>query len=66
MSCSGDGSARSRGLAMMWKDSIDMELISKSLNCVDMKCRGLDGRIAWRISGIYGHPEGEHKAKTWT
>lgn len=30
-----------------------------------MECRGLDGQITWRISGIYGHLESHNKHKTW-
>lgn len=62
--CSGVGRHRSGGLAMFWKEDIDLKLLSSSLNHMDFTVLNADGS-QWRLTGIYGHPEEERKPNTW-
>ena len=62
--CSGEGRHRSGGLAMFWGDEINLTLLSCSLNHMDFRVEEENGRH-WRLTGMYGYPEEENKAKTW-
>ena len=61
--CAGEGRKRSGGLALLWKDEWDVEVLSFSLHHIDTKIRGV-GEVHWRFTGLYGWPEGENKSKT--
>lgn len=53
------------GLAMLWKDDLDLEIASYSNHHIDAIVREVDGK-QWRCTGIYGHPEVGQKRHTWT
>jgi len=63
--CTGEGRNRSGGLAMLWKDQLELTLKSWSSNHIDMEGTGSDSNHRWRITGIYGYPENANKHKTW-
>ena len=55
---------RAGGLALLWKNSIDISVISSSLNHIDaIVNKGKDD--SWRFTGIYGFPEAGGKHETW-
>lgn len=53
------------GLAMLWNEDLELEIISYSNHHIDAIVRGIDGR-QWRCTGIYGHLEAGQKQHTWT
>ena len=54
---------RAGGLALFWKNSVDMEVDSTSLNHIDAIIN--KGKAdAWRFTGIYGFPKVGRKAET--
>lgn len=55
---------RAGGLALLWKNSADINVDSASLNHIDAIIN--KGREdAWRFTGIYGFPESNKKAEMW-
>jgi hypothetical protein len=63
--CSGFGRERSGGLALFWKDHLDISIKSYSLNHIHGKCLDVVTNENWDLTGIYGHPEEHNKKKTW-
>uniref|UniRef100_A0A803N3V6 Endonuclease/exonuclease/phosphatase domain-containing protein n=2 Tax=Chenopodium quinoa TaxID=63459 RepID=A0A803N3V6_CHEQI len=61
--CDGVGRKRSGGVALLWKDTLDVEIKSFSLNHIDAWVEW-GSNIRWRFTGIYGHHEEENKHKT--
>lgn len=59
-----DSQGRSGGLAMLWKDVQEANLLSYSQNHVDMMVK-VNGMSPWRITGLYGEPNRNHRRKTW-
>ncbi|KAL9422716.1 hypothetical protein AB3S75_034905 [Citrus x aurantiifolia] len=53
------------GLALLWNNEVDVNIISYSNHHIDAVIHGVNGKI-WRCSGIYGHPETIQKRHTWT
>ena len=55
---------RAGGLALLWKNSMDIVVDSASLNHIDVIInKGKDD--AWRFTGIYGHLKSSRKDETW-
>lgn len=64
VSCQGDGRERAGGLACFWRDCLDVQILSMSLNHIDMLVKmGVDDD-SWRCTGIYGYPKQHHKTST--
>ena len=55
---------RAGGLALLWKNSIDIDVVSASLNHIDAIINK-DKEDAWRFTGVYGIPETSRKSETW-
>lgn len=53
------------GLALLWNDDLELEIVSYSNHHIDGLVKGVDGKL-WRCTGIYGHPEVNQKRHTWT
>lgn len=64
VSCIGDGRDRAGGQACFWNDNIEVQILSLSLNFIDMLVSVDAGEQVWRCTGIYGFPETNAKAKT--
>uniref|UniRef100_A0A803LVS9 Endonuclease/exonuclease/phosphatase domain-containing protein n=1 Tax=Chenopodium quinoa TaxID=63459 RepID=A0A803LVS9_CHEQI len=61
--CEGEGRKRSGGLMLLWKDGVDVDLMSFSQNHINVLIDSLiDG--GWRFTSVYGFPEEERKHKT--
>lgn len=54
---------RSGGLAVWWRDGIDVSVRPWSQYHIDAKIE-FEGKT-WRFSGIYGEPRKELRGKTW-
>lgn len=65
MDCNGDGRNRSGGLGLLWDEEIKVDLLSFSLNHVDVKINDVMEDKTWRFTGFYGYPEESRKDVTW-
>ncbi|XP_057426036.1 uncharacterized protein LOC130719424 [Lotus japonicus] len=65
VSCEGDGCRRAGGVAFLWKNDVNVSLLSHSLNHMDFIISLKDGSLSWRATGIYGYPEQNRKRLTW-
>ena len=55
---------RDGGLALLWKDSVDLHVETSSKNHIDaIVNKGDDG--AWRITGFYGEPVTHRRMESW-
>ncbi|XP_019179933.1 PREDICTED: uncharacterized protein LOC109175136 [Ipomoea nil] len=52
------------GLALFWRDSDTVTLLSYSVNHIDVII-DIPGRPRWRLTGFYGHPDRTHRQITW-
>ncbi|KAJ8438476.1 LOW QUALITY PROTEIN: hypothetical protein Cgig2_008963 [Carnegiea gigantea] len=60
-----DARGQSSGLAMFWKKSLDVSLLSISLHHIDITISLLQGsQEKWQFTGVYGYPENHYKLKT--
>lgn len=59
-----DPVGKSGGLALMWKDKDQTELISFSQSHIDVKVH-LEDMGEWRLTGMYGEPDRSRRRNTW-
>lgn len=59
-----DSVGASGGLALFWRNEIDITLKSMSENHIDVVVKEADG-LKWRFTGIYGESRSEEKNNTW-
>ena len=52
------------GLAMLWKDDVDLHVQTYSLNHIDARIM-TDPSSPWRLTGFYGRPEEHRKHESW-
>ena len=52
------------GLAMLWKDDVDLHVQTYSLNHIDARIM-TDPSSPWRLTGFYGRPEDHRKHESW-
>ncbi|XP_074305507.1 uncharacterized protein LOC141640720 [Silene latifolia] len=60
-----DSIGRSAGMAILWKEGVDVEIISSTAHHIDVVVRGLFNLNEWRLTGIYGWSNNEEKWRTW-
>ncbi|XP_060959162.1 uncharacterized protein LOC133030439 [Cannabis sativa] len=53
------------GILLFWKDSVDVNVVTYSLNHVDCIINNFNGKD-WHFSGYYGSPYADQKSVTWT
>jgi hypothetical protein len=58
-----DSKGKSRGLALWWKDGIEVTVRPWCQYFIDAKI--VSHNVAWRFTGIYGEPHTELRGKTW-
>ena len=61
MPCDG----RSGGLAMLWREGVDVRFKSCSHSHIDVVVHGDDGAKLWRASGFYRHPDARKRYVSW-
>ena len=61
--CRGDGRRRKGGIALLWREEWEIQILSFSQNHIDAYITMEDG-VQWRFTGLYGFPEAENKVKT--
>lgn len=59
-----DPLGKAGGLALLWKDEVDVKLRSTGNRHIDVSIRHPTGEH-WRFTGIYGWGEHGNKYKTW-
>jgi exonuclease III len=62
--CLKNPEGRSRGVAMLWKRSVQVSLRSFGRRHIDVDIRREDGTM-WRMTGVYGESHGDRKPETW-
>ncbi|KAL8155863.1 hypothetical protein AgCh_001059 [Apium graveolens] len=60
VACQGRGG----GLAMLWRDVDEAEVMGYSQNHIDITTR-VAGMIEWRLTGLYGEPNRSLRENTW-
>ncbi|XP_074299994.1 uncharacterized protein LOC141631194 [Silene latifolia] len=60
-----DSVGRSAGVAVLWRDGIDVEVVSSTAHHIDVKIKGLFGIGVWRLTGFYGRSKQEDKWRSW-
>jgi hypothetical protein len=58
-----EGKGKGGGLALWWKDGVDVEVRSWCQFYIDAKISC--DNISWRFTGIYGEPRSDLRGKTW-
>ena len=58
-------SDKSGGLAMLWKENINMEIMGYAVNFIDAIVTEADLGLKWRIIGFYGHPKAHKRKESW-
>jgi hypothetical protein len=63
--CTEIGRKRSGGLALLWRENLNISISSYSVNHIFGSCEDVVTGQDWFFAGIYGHPEETNKKKTW-
>jgi hypothetical protein len=58
-----DSKGKSGGLALCWKDGIEVKVRPWCQFFIDAKI--VSDNVAWRFTGSYGEPRTERRGKTW-
>ncbi|KAL6176485.1 hypothetical protein ACLB2K_053118 [Fragaria x ananassa] len=57
---------QSGGVALFWEDGLDIIILSKSSNPIDVEVFTVDGSgIRWRLTGFYGYPAATDRHLSW-
>ena len=57
---------RSGGLALLWKDSLLVEVQTFSPKHIDAIIMEDEGKNKWHFIGFYGHPETTKREESWS
>lgn len=61
-----DNSGHSGGLALLWKEGCEVDIVSFSRNHMDaIVCLEGEGNSRWRFTGFYGFPERARRKDSW-
>ncbi|XP_075499960.1 uncharacterized protein LOC142538530 [Primulina tabacum] len=58
-----DCRGKSEGLALLWKESVDVHIKSYSMGHID--CVVKENDKEWRFTGFYGHPDSSLRHQSW-
>lgn len=53
------------GLGLLWNNDLNIDLMSLSLNHIDVRVRDEVVNTDWRFTGFYGNPEEANKSLLW-
>ncbi|XP_042950087.1 uncharacterized protein LOC122282202 [Carya illinoinensis] len=59
-----DSVGRSGGLALFWKEDINLRIISYSRIHIHASIKNCDG-VEWLLTGVYGHPDSGQGSEGW-
>ena len=57
---------RAGGLALLWRNSLQVDIMSYSPRHIDAVVSEEQGRQKWRFTGFYGQPETSKKGESWS
>ena len=57
---------RAGGLALLWKNSLQVDILSYSPGHIDAIVSEEQGMKKWLFIGFYGHPETRKRSESWT
>ncbi|XP_074301205.1 uncharacterized protein LOC141632563 [Silene latifolia] len=60
-----DSVGQSAGLTILWREGVEVEIISSTAHHIDVAIRGLLNLDEWRLTGVYGLSRNKDKWKTW-
>jgi hypothetical protein len=60
-----DVEGRSRGLSVMWRDTIDCRVMNYSRNFINLIVKEKEEEDEWRLTCYYGYPERERRRQAW-
>lgn len=56
---------RSGGLALLWKERIEIAISGYSKNHIDTIITLEEGALSWRFTDFYGHPKRNRRRDSW-
>lgn len=59
-----DREGMSGGLAMLWKESLDVQVMSYARNFINLEVNE-EGIGRWRLTGFYGFPDNSRRRDSW-
>lgn len=60
-----DPLGRGGGLAILWKEEVNVSVMSFSQNHIDSQIQLEGSNLAWRFTGYYGMPERSRRTESW-
>jgi exonuclease III len=60
-----DPVGRSGGLALFWRDDVDLEIQNFSRRHINSIVKGVDGESSWKLTSFYGHPNWSKRHESW-
>ena len=57
---------RAGGLALLWRNSLQVDILSYSPGHIDAVVSEEQGRQKWRFTGFYGQPETSKRGESWS
>src|SRR4051812_9486455 len=64
--CNGLGKERAGGLILFWKEVVQVNITSFSLNHIGGEVIDVFDNQVWHFNGVYGFPEEHNKRRTWS
>lgn len=58
-----EAEGRSGGLGLIWREDVDVNLLSLSINHIDVEIH-ITGNQPWRLTGFYGEPNRNLRSRT--
>ena len=55
----------SGGLALFWKDGVQVNVIKYSMSNINAEVNSRDGYGWWHLTDFYGNPETSRRSKSW-
>lgn len=65
VSCSGSGRSRAGGVCMFWREGIDVDIASASLNHILCTLKNSKNGMVAQMLAVYGWPDDNNKWRTW-
>ncbi|BFG40545.1 hypothetical protein CerSpe_268190 [Prunus speciosa] len=53
------------GLCLLWRDDVDLSILSYSSNHIDATCDNIGIEGKWRLTGFYGCPQSADRSFSW-
>jgi exonuclease III len=60
-----DPVGRSGRLALFWKNQVELEIYNYSRRHIHAVVKSTEGKLLWKLTGFYGHPDCNKRDKSW-